>query len=130
MARRDDGGVGARFGDWLRRRREKIQMPLRVFAARSGLDPGNLSKYERGVLPAPQDAGTLGRIARALGLKKGSVEEQEFRDLASASAGRIPPDLANDPAVLARMPLLFRTARKGKLTRDQLIRLAERLKKI
>jgi transcriptional regulator with XRE-family HTH domain len=129
MARRDDGAVGSRFGGWLRRRREEIEMPLRTFAIRSGLDPGNLSKYERGILPAPQEPDTLERIARALGLKKDSVEEREFLDLASASAGRIPPDIANDPEVLARMPLLFRTAR-GKLTRDELIQLAERLKKI
>ena len=75
----------------------------------------------------PQDPATLKRIAAALQLKTGSAEHGEFIDLAAASAGRIPPDLAADPKLLARMPLLFRTAR-GKMSRDELIRLAERLK--
>lgn len=122
MARSNAG-----FGEWLRERREEIGLTLRAFAVESGLDPGNLSKYERGVLPAPQDRDTLDRIAKALRLKKGSQNYQEFKDRAAASAGRIPPDLARDPKVLSRMPLLFRTAR-GKLTREELLKLAERLK--
>jgi transcriptional regulator with XRE-family HTH domain len=117
------------FGQWVRRRREKVGISLRGFALATGLDPGNLSKYERGALPAPQEPKVLNRIAAALKLRPGSAELQEFRDLAATSAGRIPPDLAEDPALLAKMPLLFRTARK-KLTRDELLRLAERLKSI
>lgn len=115
------------FGEWLRGRRGVVGLGLRAFAQQTGLDPGNLSKYERGVLPPPQDEQTLQRIADALKLKKGSSEYREFTDLAAASAGRIPPDLASDPKVLARMPLLFRTAR-GKMSRDDLLRLAEVLK--
>jgi transcriptional regulator with XRE-family HTH domain len=115
------------FGEWLRARRAEIGLGLRAFAQQTGLDPGNLSKYERGLLPPPQDPTTLARIAAALRLKAGSAEHGEFIDLAAASAGRIPPDLAADPKLLARMPLLFRTAR-GKMSRDELIRLAEKLK--
>jgi transcriptional regulator with XRE-family HTH domain len=115
------------FGGWLRSRRAAIGLTLRSFALATGLDPGNLSKYERSVLPPPQEPETLERLAAALKLKKGSQEYQEFTDLAAASAGRIPPDLAKDPRVLARMPLLFRTAR-GKMSRDELLKLAERLK--
>ena len=117
------------FGQWVRQRREKIGLNLRTFAVETGMDPGNLSKYERGVLPAPQDPDVLRRFAAALKLKPGSAEMQQFKDLAAASAGRLPPDLVNDPALLAKMPLLFRTARK-KLTRDELLRLAERLKSL
>lgn len=115
------------FGEWLRARRAEIGLGLRAFAQQTGLDPGNLSKYERGLLSPPQDPATLERIATALKLKVGSAEYAEFTDLAAASAGRIPADLAADPKLLARMPLLFRTAR-GKMTREELIRLAERLK--
>lgn len=115
------------FGEWLRSRRAEIGLGLRSFAQQTKLDPGNLSKYERGLLPPPQDTDTLERIATALRLKKGTEQYREFMDLAAAWAGRIPPDLAADPKVLARMPLLFRTAR-GKLTREELIKLAEKLK--
>jgi transcriptional regulator with XRE-family HTH domain len=119
----------ATFGNWVRKRREGIGLGLRSFAVATAIDPGNLSKYERGVLPAPQDRATLRRIATALKLRAGSDQMQEFLDLAAASAGRIPPDLANNPEVLARMPYLFRTARK-KLTRDELLRLAEALRSL
>lgn len=115
------------FGEWLRARRGGIGLGLRAFAQQTGLDPGNLSKYERGVLSPPQDEETLERIAVALKLERRSAEYGEFIDLAAASAGRLPPDLATDPKLLARMPLLFRTAR-GKMSRDEIIKLAERLK--
>jgi len=115
------------FGAWVRSRREQLGLSLREFALASGLDPGNLSKYERELLPAPQEQDTLKRIATALKLKHGTREYEDFVDLAAASAGRIPPDLAADPRVLSKMPLLFRTAR-GKLSRAKLIELAERLK--
>jgi transcriptional regulator with XRE-family HTH domain len=119
---------GAAFGEWLRQKRAELGLGLRAFAAETQLDPGNLSKYERGVLPPPQDLGTLNKIASALSLKKGSEGYQELLDHAAASAGRIPADLASDPKVLARMPYLFRTARGKRLTAEQLIELAERLK--
>jgi len=117
------------FPGWVRQRREEIGLTLRSFALETGIDPGNLSRYERGVLPAPQDPKTLTKIATVLKLKPGTVAFQHFLDLAASSAGRIPPDLANNPEILARMPFLFRTARK-KLTRDELLRLAETLKSL
>jgi transcriptional regulator with XRE-family HTH domain len=120
----------AGFGEWVRARRECIELSLREFALQTGLDPGNLSKYERGLLPPPQDEKILARIASALRLKKGAPKHREFMDLAAASAGRIPPDIASDPRLVRRLPLLFRTARGSKLTRDQLIQLADRLKNL
>lgn len=118
----------ASFGQWLRRKRAELRLPLRVFAREADLDAGNVSKYERGLLPPPQDAEKLKRMCNALHLKEGSEEHMHFMDLASAAAGRIPPDLAADPKLVARMPLLFRTARGKTLTRAQLIELADRLK--
>jgi hypothetical protein len=94
------------------------------------LDPGNLSKYERQLLPPPQDPSTLERMARALQLRKGTDAHREFTDLAAASAGRIPADLQSDPKVVARMPLLFRTVRGRKFSREDLIELADKLKDI
>ena len=119
--------TNASLGAWIRSRRADIGLSLRRFALATGMDPGNLSKYERGLLPPPQDQETVKRLAKALKLRDGSAEFREFADLAAASAGRIPPDLAADPRALARMPLLFRTAR-GKLSRDELLELAEKLK--
>jgi transcriptional regulator with XRE-family HTH domain len=125
-ARRAESG----FGPWVRARRAAIGLTLRKFALETDLDPGNLSKYERGVLPPPQDPDTLDRIARALHLKKGTDAHREFTDLAAASAGRIPSDLQSDPTVVARMPLLFRALRARKFSREDLIELADRLKEM
>jgi len=124
-----DSSAGG-FGAWLRQKRTETGLSLRAFALETRLDPGNLSKYERGILPAPQDPELLSRLAKALGLKKGTRAYEEFGDLAAASAGRIPPDLAANPKALARMPLLFRTLRGRKLTKDQLLELAEKLKRL
>ena len=91
MARRGAPG----FGVWLRERRGEIGLGLRSFAQQTRLDPGNLSKYERGVLPPPQDAETLRRIAKALKLKEGGTAYREFMDVAAVSAGRIPAGAGN-----------------------------------
>ena len=125
-AKREDFG----FGHWVRRRRAEISLTLRRFALKAALDPGNLSKYERGVLPPPQDPATLERMARALQIENGTDVYREFTDLAAASAGRIPADLHSDPKILARMPLLFRAARRRKFSREDLIQLADKLKEM
>jgi len=118
----------ATFGEFVRQRRENIRLPLRKAAAEAGIDPGNLSRYERGVLPAPQDQSVLSRLAAALRLEKGSEQYRALLDLAAVSAGRIPPDLAADPELIGRLPLLFRVARKGKITRETLIALAKKIR--
>jgi len=81
------------FGLWLKKRRTELRLPLRVFATKAGLDAGNVSKYERGLLPPPQDPEKLKRMAKTLQLRKGSDEYTYFMDLAATAAGKIPPDL-------------------------------------
>jgi transcriptional regulator with XRE-family HTH domain len=118
------------FGQLLRQKRAELRLPLRVFARNAELDAGNVSKYERGLLPPPQDPQKLARMCAALDIRKGTEEYVHFIDLASAGAGKIPPDLAADPNIVARMPLLFRTARGKTLSREQLIELADKLKNL
>jgi transcriptional regulator with XRE-family HTH domain len=117
----------ASFGEWLKAQRGRKRLALRVFARKAGLDPGNLSRYERGVVPPPQDEAVLQRIGRALGLKPGSVSWSEMVHLSAIGARRIPPDVADDPAVLKALPILFRTLKGKKLTEEDLIRLARRI---
>jgi transcriptional regulator with XRE-family HTH domain len=114
------------FGEQLRARRGEIGLGLRAFALEAQLDPGNLSRYERGLLLAPQEPAVLDRIARTLKLRPGSAGRTELLDLAAASTGRLPADLLSEPEIVARMPLIFRTLR-GKASRAELLRLAERL---
>lgn len=116
------------FGAWLKEQRARKKMTLRAFALKAGIDPGNLSRYERDIIPPPQ-GDTLDQIAQALGLREDSEDWQTLHDLAAVAAGRIPKDLAEDPALVGRLPVLFRAARVKKLTREVLLRLADRIRR-
>lgn len=119
----------ASFGAWLKGQRARRRLTLRAFAQKAEIDPGNLSRYERGVLAPPQDEAVLERIGAALGLRPASREWKEMVDLAAIGAGRIPPDIARDPKLLGALPILFRTVKGKKLSREDLIRLAQRIQR-
>jgi len=115
------------FGEWLKSLRAEKKLTLRSFAVKAGIDPGNLSRYERGVLPPPQDEAVLERIGNALGLRQGSADWREMVSLAAVGAGRIPPDIASDPELIQALPILFRAVKGKKLGREELIRLARKI---
>jgi transcriptional regulator with XRE-family HTH domain len=117
-----------RFGDMLRERRKELRLGLREFALKAELDPGNLSKIERGRLGAPQSEEVLERISRALEYESGSDEAQTLLDLATAETGRIPPEILDDQEVMVRMPLLLRTVHNKQLSPEELDRLIELIK--
>ena len=54
-----------RFGDFLRKKREKTKISLRKFALETNLDPAYLSRLERGVFLAPREE-IVKQIAKAL----------------------------------------------------------------
>jgi len=116
------------FGDQLRKRRKELRLGLRGFALRAGMDPGNLSKIERGRLRAPQSDDVLERICLALEYELGSDEAQALRDLAAAETGRIPPEILDDQEVMVRMPVLLRTVHNKQLSPEELDRLIEMIK--
>jgi transcriptional regulator with XRE-family HTH domain len=120
-------GSPASFGEWLKAQRGRKRLTLRVFAKKAGLDPGNLSRYERSVVQPPQDEAVLARIGHALGLKPGSRPWSEMTHLSAIGGRRIPPDVAQDPELLKALPILFRTLKGKKLTEEELIRLARRI---
>lgn len=117
-----------RFGELLRDHRRRVGITLRAFAADAGLDPAYISRIERGIIPPPKDESKVIALAETLGLTEGSEEWTAFTDAAALDAGRLPPDLAGDPALLDKMPLLFRTVRGQKVDRDDLARLFDFLK--
>jgi len=119
----------ASFGEWLKAQRAAGRYTLRVFAAKAGIDPGNLSRYERGVAPPPQDTAVLERIGHALGLKLGSKAWKEMEQLAAIGGGRLPAEFADDPELLKALPVLFRSLKGKKLSRESLERLAQLIRK-
>jgi len=83
-------------------------------------DPGNMSRMERGLLPPPQERQRLEEYAKYLELKSGSDDWYTFFDLAAAAKGRLPDELLEDKEVVAKLPLVFRTLRRKRLTEQQL----------
>jgi len=79
-----------RFGDFLRKKREKTKISLRRFALQTNLDPAYLSRLERGVFLAPREE-IVKQIAKALcDLQKLPIEECEKleRELLEAAGHR------------------------------------------
>jgi transcriptional regulator with XRE-family HTH domain len=122
--------MGTLFGDYFKKKRLKTGKTLRQFCLQNGLDPGNISKIERGILPPPQSREKLSHYAKCLGIVEGSDEWLEFFDIARTDAGRIPEDLLSDKNIVAKLPLVFRTIKGQKLTGEQLEKFARELEKL
>lgn len=118
------------FGEFFKKKRLDLRKTLRQFCIENSLDPGNISKIERGLLPPPTNIEKLEQYAKCLKIKKGSNDWYEFFDLAHASAGRIPSEILSDKNLLSKLPLVFRTLRGQKLTKEQLNKLAKRLREV
>lgn len=116
------------FGGFFKFLRVRKGITLREFCLRHELDPGNLSKLERGMLTPPQDIEKLKEYANYLDIKSGSKDWHTFVDLASASAGKIPADIMGDKEIVSRLPIFFRTLRNKKLTKEALKELIEKIK--
>jgi transcriptional regulator with XRE-family HTH domain len=117
------------FGEFFKEKRIALKKTLRQFCAEKKLDPGNISRLERGLMSPPQGSDKLEEYARYLQIKKGSDDWYQFFDLARIGAGRIPDELLRDEAVMASLPILFRTLRGQKISERKLEKLVELIKK-
>jgi len=115
------------FGTFFKKKRLALGMSLREFCLENGLDPGNLSKLERGRLVPPQHD-KLDEYARLLRISEGSDDWFQFFDLAAAEAGRIPKDILSDEQVAEKLPLLFRTLRGAKVPDEKLDELVKKVR--
>ena len=120
--------VARNFGIFFKEKRRKLGLTLREFCRINGLDPGNISKIERGLLPPPQSKEILAKYASALGIKEGCEDWLFFYDLAKTSAGKIPPDIVSNEQIMNALPVLFRTARRKTLDEEDLRKLIESVK--
>ena len=117
------------FGDYFKQKRIEKGYTLREFCRRFDLDPGNISKLERGMLPPPESKEKLEQYARALGLKNGTDEWYQFFDLAAACKGVIPHELLEDEELVKSLPIIFRTFRSKKVSKKTVDELIKKLKK-
>jgi len=117
------------FGEFFKEKRIMLKKTLRQFCAEKKLDPGNISKLERGLMQPPQGSDKLEEYAKYLHIKKGTDDWYKFFDLAAVEAGRIPEELLNDAKVAASLPILFRTLRGKKISEKKLDELVEMIRK-
>lgn len=116
------------FGERVREKRKELRVGLREFAQRVGMDPGNLSKIERGRLGAPQSEDVLNRFCDALELDPYGDEALELKDSAATENGQIPESVLDDEVVMQKMPLLLRTVKNKQLEPEELDRLIQLIK--
>lgn len=117
------------FGDFFKKKRRELGLTLRQFCLKNELDPGNISKLERGRLAPPIQDDVLVKYAKALGIRRGSQGWGKFRELAAIGAGRIPPEFLEDRELLRKLPVVFRLTRDRKMNRQRLERLIEMIRR-
>ena len=66
--------------------------------------------------------------AKALGLRKGSDDWYTFFDLAAADRGKIPSDVMEDEELVEKLPILFRTLRGQKVSKEKLNKLIDKIR--
>lgn len=112
------------FGELIQARRAEIRLTLRDCAVRADMDPGNLSKLERGRMAPPQDPDILARLIDALELTD-TAGAQELADAAAMQNGRIPRDILSNEEVMSALPILLRTVNNKQLEGAQVEKLIE-----
>jgi transcriptional regulator with XRE-family HTH domain len=115
------------FGEFFKAKRIALDKTLRQFCLDHDLDPGNISRLERGLFPPPQHQ-KLEEYAKLLALKEGTDDWYQLFDLAAAEAGKIPQDILNDAQVVEKLPILFRTLRGKKSSDEKLNKLVRKIK--
>ena len=116
------------FANYFKDLRRKERLTLREFCKAAEADPGNISKMERGLVHPPYDRDILERYAKVLRIIEGSDEWYCFFDLAAADHGTLPQDLRSDQEITKILPTFFRTLRGQKPTKEELLKLAEKLR--
>ncbi len=117
------------FGSYFKGLTIKCHLTLRQSCEKFGLDAGNISKLERGLLPPPQTREKLEQYTKALCLKRGSTTWYEFFDLAAASRGQIPEEILTNDKLVAKLPVLFRTLRGERVSEEKLDEIIEVIRK-
>lgn len=116
------------FGTLFKKLRAKTNLSLRKYSEKYELDAGQISRMERGLLPAPKDKVKLEFYAKTLGLKEASKDWRSFFDLAAVSNKSIVDEIKS-PAFLEKLPVFLRTIDNKNLDEEKLDKLIELIRK-
>lgn len=109
----------ATFGAFIRQIRLERGRTQRDVARQIDMLPSNLCKLERDALKAPTDGEQLAALAKALEIKSGSAESEQFFELAARSNDSVPQDLVRIISRNEAVPLLLRAIGNRRLTATQ-----------
>ena len=116
------------FGEFVQERRRELELTLRDFCRKSGEDPSNWSKVERGLLKPPKTRARLKKVAHALKITVDSEAWTNLADMADVDAGKIPEYVMSDEEVLKALPAFFRTVGSVKPTVEEVQALVDQLR--
>ena len=111
----------------MKEKRLALDLSLREFARRVGMQPSNYCNVEADVL-SPPPAETLEKLGRALGLKKGTSDYETFHDLAAEGRDEIPADVERIVKENELIPAMLRTVEYEQLNNEQLRGIIEDLR--
>ena len=115
------------FGQFLKEKRLALDLSLREFARRVGMQPSNYCNVEADVL-SPPPVETLEKLGRALGLRKGTSDYETFHDLAAKGRDEIPVDVERIVKENELIPAMLRTVEYEQLSKEQLRGIIEDLR--
>ena len=116
-----------RFGALFKAHRRRLGKTLREFCREHGLDHGNMSKMERGLLKPPTGK-RLEEYLAYLGIEQASDEWYELHDLASVCRGMIPERIMREEELVRMLPVVFRSVGRGAPTEEDIRALVELMK--
>ena len=108
------------FGEFIKQKRIEKKLTLREFCKKYNLNPGYISKMERGLLSPPRSKDKLEKYASYLDIEKGTEDYVEFFYRASACRGEIPSEIMSDSELVDKLPLIFRTLQGKKVSPELL----------
>lgn len=104
------------FGTRLRAMRLAAGLSLPKFCRQTGLDSGNYSRIERGLIRPPQDHGKMEPIRAALGLGPEDDDWAYLLLLADMEWDALPRRLLKDERIRPLLPALLQELAGGRLT--------------
>jgi transcriptional regulator with XRE-family HTH domain len=107
------------FGDYVKARRLDLEIGLREFAERIGVEASNYSKIERGLKSAPTGDRLIPYV-KALEFEVGSKEHKLMDDMAHVANGHIPTTMLSDERLAGKLPLLFNGIANGAFSEEQI----------
>ncbi len=90
-----------------------------------GFDVAYISRLENGITTPPKDGEKLTKLGLCLGLTPGTIEWQEFTDLATVAKNELPKDLQDNDRIAAVLPAFYRTLRNKNLDEKEAQELIE-----